>query len=138
MTGDTWHVIRDTWHVTCDMSHVTCDIWHVMGVNILSEFQLPSSYNFGVKVLWRYFHKGQEGTPCRLASSSCGGLQTRLLGKKRLIIQFWPIFGHFWWSVVTLVILSSTLINFLFNKKNLKKKKKSLKKNQKKKNSQWI
>ena len=35
MIFDTWHVTRDTWHMTCDM------LW---GVNILSKFQLPSSY----------------------------------------------------------------------------------------------
>ena len=47
--SDTWHVTRDMWHVTCDMWHVTRDTWHMTRdlfgvVNILSKFQLPSSY----------------------------------------------------------------------------------------------
>ena len=51
MTCDTWHVTRDKWYVICDLLHMTCDMWHVtrdmshvVGVNILSKFQLPSSY----------------------------------------------------------------------------------------------
>ena len=40
---DMWHVTRDRWHVTCDMWHITCNMW--WGVNILSKFQLPSSYS---------------------------------------------------------------------------------------------
>ena len=54
MTCDTWHLTPDTWHMTRDM-------WHMTGggdVNFLSKFWLPSSYGLGVKVLWRYFHKG--------------------------------------------------------------------------------
>ena len=39
-------VTRDTWHVTPDM-------WHVVGVNILSKFQLSSSYGLGVMMFWR-------------------------------------------------------------------------------------
>ena len=80
MTCDTWHVTHDTWHVTCntrgggvnilskcqlpcsDTWHVTHDTWQVSHntqkvVNIVSKFQLPSSYGLGVKVFWRYFHK---------------------------------------------------------------------------------
>ena len=38
------------WHMTCDMCHVTC-----FGVNILSKFQLPSSYG-----LWQYFEDLEE------------------------------------------------------------------------------
>ena len=44
------------WHVTCDSWHVKCDMW--WGVNILSTFQLPSSYGVGGMVFGRYFHKG--------------------------------------------------------------------------------
>ena len=40
----------DTWHMTHDM-------WHMLGVNILSKFQLPSSYGLGLTVFWRYFGK---------------------------------------------------------------------------------
>ena len=58
-----WHVTRDTWHMTCDMWHVTCDTWHMTcymfgGVNILSKFQLPSSYCLLFMILWRSGGKG--------------------------------------------------------------------------------
>ena len=49
VTGDTWHVIRDIWHVTRDMFG---------GVNILSKFQLPSSYRLWFMILWRSGGKG--------------------------------------------------------------------------------
>ena len=57
---DTWHVICDTWHVTCDPWHVTRDIWHIGGggINILSKFQLLSSYCLWLMILWRYGGKG--------------------------------------------------------------------------------
>ena len=60
MTCDTWHVTRDMWHVTCDTWHVT---WHVTrdlfgGVNILSNFQLPSSYSLWFMIFWRSGGKG--------------------------------------------------------------------------------
>ena len=53
----------DIWHVTCDMWHVTRDTWHVTrdtfgGVNILSKFQLPSSYRLWFMILWRCGGKG--------------------------------------------------------------------------------
>ena len=42
-----WHVTRDMWHVTRDTWQRTRDMWHVGGgVNILSKFELPSSYCF--------------------------------------------------------------------------------------------
>ena len=48
------------WHVTCDMWHVTRDKWHVTRdmfgrVNILSKFQLPSSYR-----LWLWYDEDLE------------------------------------------------------------------------------
>ena len=46
-----WHMTRDTWHVTCDT-------WHVWGVNILSKFQLPSSYRLWFMILWSSGGKG--------------------------------------------------------------------------------
>ena len=49
MTRDTWHVTRDTWHVTRDTFG---------GVNILSKFQLPSSYRLWFLILWRSGGKG--------------------------------------------------------------------------------
>ena len=54
-----WH---DMWHVTCDMWHVTWhvthDMWYVWGVNILSKFQLPSSYGLWFIILWISGGKG--------------------------------------------------------------------------------
>ena len=47
-------------------------------------------------------------------SSSSGGLRPSLFlpfGQKiELIMLFWPIFGNFWWPVVTMVTFSSNLI----------------------------
>ena len=40
------------------MWHVTCDTWHVWGGNILSNFQLPSSYRLRFMMLWRSGGKG--------------------------------------------------------------------------------
>ena len=54
--SDMWHVTRDMWHVTRDMSHVTCDTFG--WVNILSKFQLPSSYRLWFMILWRSGGKG--------------------------------------------------------------------------------
>ena len=72
-------------------------------------------------------------------SSSCGGIRPlakaflALRAKKDLILLFWPIFGHFWFLVVTLVTFSSNFVrnhyktpkksHFFFKKsKNPKKK----------------
>ena len=52
---DTWHVTCDTWHVTGDTGHGTRDTFG--GVNILSKFQLLSSYRLWFMILWRYFRK---------------------------------------------------------------------------------
>ena len=65
---NTWHLTPDTWHLTPDTWHLTPDIWHVSGypqgvVNIVSKFQLPSSYGLGVKEFWRHPNK----TECALA-----------------------------------------------------------------------
>ena len=49
-TRDMWHVTCDTWHMTHDTWHVTCDM--LWGVNILSKFQLPSSFGVGVSQIW--------------------------------------------------------------------------------------
>ena len=45
VTHDSWH---DMWNMTHDTWHITCD--RVGEVNLLSKFQLPSSYGLGVKV----------------------------------------------------------------------------------------
>ena len=44
-----------------------------------------------------------------------------LRGKKTLIMLFWPIFGDFWFPVVTLVTFSSNLSNFQKSPTNPKK-----------------
>ena len=41
--------------MTCDMGIVTCDTW--WEVKILSKFQVPSPYDFGVKVEQRFVGK---------------------------------------------------------------------------------
>ena len=51
-----WHLTPDTWHLTRDTWHLTCDTW--WGVNILSKFQLPSSFGLGGKGIWRSGGKG--------------------------------------------------------------------------------
>ena len=58
-----WHLTFDMWHVTCNTWHVTHDMWHMTrdmfgGVNILSKFQLPSSYGLWFMILWRSGGKG--------------------------------------------------------------------------------
>ena len=50
-----WQVTYDMWQVTHDMWHMTHDTY--CGMNILSKFQLPSSFGFGLTVFWIYFHK---------------------------------------------------------------------------------
>ena len=45
MNGDMWHLTPDTSHVTHDIWHVSCDTEGVM--NIVSKFQVPSSYGLG-------------------------------------------------------------------------------------------
>ena len=56
VTGDMWQVTRDMWHVTHDTWHMTCDMFR--GVNILSKFQLPSSYRLWFMIIWRSGGKG--------------------------------------------------------------------------------
>ena len=48
----------DTWHVTCDMLPVTRDM--LWWVNILSKFQLLSSYCLWSMILWRSGGKGSQ------------------------------------------------------------------------------
>ena len=52
-------------HMLCDTWHLTCDMWHVVGVNILSKSQLPSSYGLGGKVIQR---SGGKGWPTELSN----------------------------------------------------------------------
>ena len=63
------------WHLTPGMWHMTRDRWGQ--VNLLSNFQLSSSYGLGVKVFWRYFHKSSV-IVCRTAPATPGLLNTKL------------------------------------------------------------
>ena len=103
MACDMWHVTHDMWHVTHDMWHVTCDTWPVTcdmlwGVNILSKFQLPSSYGLWFMILWIFGEKAEwltdwmnewinyEGV-CRTAPATPGLLNTgkvKIQGKRLL------------------------------------------------------
>ena len=71
-----WHVTRDTWHVTLDTWHLTCDTW--WGVNILSTFQLSTSFGLGVMVFLRFWGKGgvnhsiSHKAVCRTAPATPG------------------------------------------------------------------
>ena len=51
-----WQVTGDRWQVTCDTWHMTCDMYG--RVNILSKFQLPSSYRLWFMILGRSGGKG--------------------------------------------------------------------------------
>ena len=57
--GEKWHQTCDRWLVTPNIWNVTPDMWHVGEVNLVSNFQLPCLYGLGMKVHWRYFHKGR-------------------------------------------------------------------------------
>ena len=76
-----WHLTLDTWHVTRDKWHL---LRYAQGVmNIVSKFQVPSSYGLGVKVSWRFWTKGSlnelisDGGDCRTASATPGLLINR-------------------------------------------------------------
>ena len=72
------------WHTTHYMWHGTHDTWHVTWkeVNILSTFQVPSSYGFGVNVFWRFGGKGSlsylvnDKAICKTAPATPGMLNT--------------------------------------------------------------
>ena len=86
-----WHMTRDTWHLTCDMFG---------GVNILSKFQLPSSYRLWFMILWRSGGKGWLGelmnheAVYRTAPATPGLLKIedhiwtrKILGKKHCFLE---------------------------------------------------
>ena len=102
----------DLLYVTCDMWPVTHDIWYVTcdtlwGVNILTKFQLPSSY--GLKtVFWKYFHKGSVSLlinykgVCRSAPATPGLLITTYM--------YWTLSCKVHWTLFcTLCTLYCTL-----------------------------
>ena len=76
------HVTRDMWHMTRDMWHGACDM--LWWVNILSKFQLPSSYGLWYMIFWRSVGKGSltdwlnHGGDCRTAPYTPGMLITWL------------------------------------------------------------
>ena len=51
-----WQVTHEMLHVTHHTSHITHDTW--WWVNILSKFQIPSSYGLGLMMFWRFGGKG--------------------------------------------------------------------------------
>ena len=82
---------------TCDTWHLKCDTW--WGVNILSKFQLRSSFGFGGNVIWR---SGGKGSLTRSVNQSVNQSVTKLFikqprlgkpsGKKSgLVMEFFPI-----------------------------------------------
>ena len=50
----------------------------------------------------------------RRASAFGRGLHFALRAKTGLIMLFWPILGHFWCPVVTLITFSSNLMQYIF------------------------
>ena len=58
----------------------------------------------------RYSHL--RGPTCSSCAEGFGQGLFLPFGEKKLIILYWPILGHFWCPVVTLVIISSNLSNF--------------------------
>ena len=58
VTPDTWHLTCETWHVKPYTLHVTPDMLNMVGVSILSKFQLPSSYGLGIMMFWGFGGKG--------------------------------------------------------------------------------
>ena len=125
LTCDMWHVTCDMWHVTCDMWHVTHDMWHMVGVNILSKFQLPRFYSLGLTVSLRFWTKGwaNQWIKGELLFSSVGPLKLihvqwlRSSSKMHHILvqyTFEGIFGFVWagFSKKYLLVLFSILVLF--------------------------
>ena len=62
MKCDMWHMTCDMWHMKCDMWHMTCDMWYIMGVHILSKFQLPSFYGLWLMIFEDFEDKADSLT----------------------------------------------------------------------------
>ena len=75
-------------------------------MNHLSKFQFPSSYGLGVKMFWRYFHKGwlsqliSDRGVCRTAPATPGLLNNNIL------VLFHGLFSIFVCFIAILVKLS--------------------------------
>ena len=95
-----------------------CSVWKLLNrkwPRHSSYFWLESTF-----IYTRRYSPLCEPTTC----SSCGGLRPSAQAffppfrqKKDFLLMFWPILGHFWCSLVTLVTVRSNLSNF----KNYKK-----------------
>ena len=89
-----WHLTHDTWHMTHGMWHVIYDRWGE--VNLLSMFQLPNSYNLGVKLFSRYFHKFSENKPKTIDPLFLGPFGCYSLRRLRdTVSPVWGIQKHF-------------------------------------------
>ena len=73
MTRDMWHMTHDIWHLTHDRGGGE--------VNLLSKYQLPSSYGLGGKVFWIFGGKDwhtqliNDVGVCRTAPATLGLLK---------------------------------------------------------------
>ena len=86
------------WDVTHNKWHMTGDMWR--GVNLLSKFQLTSSYGLEITMYWIYFHKSSlnvlindEGV-CRTAPATPGLL--------KIYIQILDSSRKFYWKICLL------------------------------------
>ena len=96
------------------------------GNSFCHKWEFPLSQINEVITLWRcasgwsvqWSRTTRRYGPLRgSTSSSFGGFLLRL------IVLFWPILGHFWESIVTLVTLNSNLYNFeKIKQKSIKKR----------------
>ena len=91
VTRDMGHGTWDMWHVTLDMRRVTCDM--LWGVNILSKFQLPSSYGLWFMIFWILGGKGwlpqwiNDKAGCKTDPATPSLLKrTRNFQRKRVVI----------------------------------------------------
>ena len=87
VTCDTWHVTCDTWHVTHGTWHMTCDM--LLGVNIPSKFQLPSSYGLWFMIQdigWRTDWLNHKCV-CRTAPATQGLLNIGIFMKQHFMLS---------------------------------------------------
>ena len=106
------NVTYDMWHVTHDPWHVTCDMWHVVGVNILSKLQLPSSSGLWFMIFWRLGRKGSlsdslnesinHKADCRTALATQGLLKR--LGTHFYLAKWYLIYGLKWCKIITYIV----------------------------------
>ena len=73
------HVTRDAWHMTRDTWQVTCDTFGE--VNILSKFQLPSSYRLEVTAVQSFSYE------IALLLSKYAGLWANFVNKKLKFLE---------------------------------------------------